>query len=61
VEDIKADRTIVIADSILMMMECKSQYGERKANDQEIDKFSGHQPVEIKLWYLKRKSKFAAR
>jgi len=58
VGDIKADRTIVIGDSILMMMECKSQYGEGKANEQEIDKFSVHQPVEMELWYLKREDRF---
>jgi hypothetical protein len=30
-------------------MEYRSQYGEGKANEQEIDKFSVHQPVEIEL------------
>ncbi|MGD0919029.1 MAG: hypothetical protein ABSB22_21500 [Thermodesulfobacteriota bacterium] len=38
-----ADRTIVMGDSILMMMECKSQDGERETNEQEINKFSIHQ------------------
>ena len=34
-----------MGDSIVMMMECKSQYGKRKTNEQEISKFFVHQPV----------------
>jgi len=32
-----------MGNSILMIMECKSQYRERKANEEEINKFSVHQ------------------
>jgi hypothetical protein len=42
VGDIRADRAIVMGDSICMVMKCKSQDGERKTNQQEIDKFSIH-------------------
>jgi hypothetical protein len=48
VRDIGADRTIVMGDSILVMMECKSQYRERKANEQETNKFSVHQSMKNK-------------
>ncbi len=37
-----------MSGSILMMMECKSQDRNRKANNQEIGKFSVHQSMEIK-------------
>jgi len=46
---IRADRTIVMGDSILMIMECKSQDRERKAYEEEIDEFFIHQPNKIKL------------
>ena len=50
----RADRTIVMGNSIRMVMKCKSQDGERKANDQEIDKFPIHQPIDL-LRVLKSK------
>jgi hypothetical protein len=31
----RADRTIVMGDSVLMMMKCKSQERERKTNEQK--------------------------
>ncbi len=52
VGDIRADGTIVMGDSILMMVECKSQNREKKANDQQIDKFSIHQPIEKVFFVL---------
>jgi len=36
-----------MGNSTLMMMECKSQDGERKAYGQEIDKSSFHHPVSV--------------
>jgi hypothetical protein len=42
VGDIRADRAIVMGDSIRVLMKCKSQNGERNAYEQEIDKLSLH-------------------
>jgi hypothetical protein len=49
VGDKRADRAIGMRDSILMMMECKSQDGERETNEQEINKFSIHQPNNLPI------------
>jgi hypothetical protein len=40
-----ANRAIGMGDSARMMMECKSQDGDKKAYGQEIEKFSIHQPI----------------
>ncbi len=45
VGDIRADRAIVMGDSIRMVMKCKSQHGERKAYEQETDKPFIHKPI----------------
>jgi hypothetical protein len=42
VGDIRADKAIVMGDSIRMVMKCKSQDGQRKPYEQEIDKLSPH-------------------
>ncbi len=55
VRDIRADRAIVMSNSILMMMKCKSQNRERKANEQEIDKFSIHQANNANQYVKKSK------
>ena len=34
-----------MGDSIRMMVECNSKDGEKKANEQEIGKFSVHQSI----------------
>jgi len=34
-----------MGDSILMIMECNSKDGEKKANEQEMEKFSVHQSI----------------
>jgi hypothetical protein len=44
VGDKRANRAIVVGDSILMVMKCKSQNRDRKTNKQEADEFSVHQP-----------------
>jgi hypothetical protein len=49
VGDIRADRAIVMGNSIRMVMNCKSQNGEGKADEQEIDKFSVHQPNNLPI------------
>jgi hypothetical protein len=36
------ERACIMGNSIRMVVKCKSQNRERKANDQEIDKFSFH-------------------
>ncbi len=51
VRDKRTERAVVMGDSILVMMKCKPQDGERKANDQETDKFSVHQPIEAKAFF----------
>jgi hypothetical protein len=43
----RADRAIVMGNSIRMVMKCKSQDGEKKAYEQEGGKFSIHQPNNI--------------
>ena len=43
VGDKRANRAIVVRDSIRVMMKCKSQNRERKTNKQEADEFSVHQ------------------
>ena len=50
VRDIRTGRTIVMGDSILVIMKSKPQDGERKANEQETDEISVHQPVEAKAF-----------
>jgi hypothetical protein len=42
VRDKSADRTIAMAISILMVMECDSHYGGKKANEQERKKLLIH-------------------
>jgi len=42
VGDNRADRAIVMGDSIRMVMKCKSHNGKKKAYEQEIDKLSLH-------------------
>ena len=42
VGDIRADRAIVMENSVLMMMECKPYNKEEEANEQEADNFSLH-------------------
>ncbi len=34
-----------MGDSILMMVECNSKDGDKEANEQEMGKFSVHQPI----------------
>jgi hypothetical protein len=50
-----ANRAIVMGSSIRMIMECKSQDRERKANKKEIDKLFTHQSTEIRLIHLQKK------
>jgi hypothetical protein len=45
VGDIRADRAIVMADSIRMVMKCKSQDGEKKAYEQETENPFIHKPI----------------
>jgi hypothetical protein len=52
---IRADRAIVMGDSIRMVMKCKSQDGERKAYEQETDKPSFHNAL---INQLVKKSKW---
>jgi hypothetical protein len=42
VRDKSADRAVVMASSILMVMECDSHYGDKKANEQERKKLLIH-------------------
>jgi hypothetical protein len=42
VGDERADGTIVMRDSIRRVMKRESQNGERKANEQKMDKFPVH-------------------
>jgi hypothetical protein len=49
VRDIRADRAVVMRNSIRMVMKCKSQDGEGKANEQEVGKFSIHQPGNLSI------------
>ena len=44
---------LCMGGSILMMMECKSQDGKRKANKQKIGKFFIHQPINLPIRYGK--------
>jgi hypothetical protein len=48
------ERADIIRNSIRMVMKCKSQNRERKANEKEIDKLSVHQPIEIELFLVKK-------
>ncbi len=43
VDDIKTDETIIMGDSILMVMKGESQNGKRKREEQEQGKFSIHE------------------
>jgi hypothetical protein len=52
-----ANRATVMGSSIRMIMECKSQDRERKANEEEIEKFFTHQSTEIRLIHLQKKIK----
>jgi hypothetical protein len=49
VGDGRADRAIVMGNSILMVVKWKSQKREGKANEQEIDKFSIHSPKNLPI------------
>jgi hypothetical protein len=42
-QDMITERAPIMASSILMIMKCRSQERERKANEEEIDKSSVHQ------------------
>ena len=55
VGDNRADRAMVMGDSIRMVMKCKSQDGERKAYEQETDKSSFHNTL---INQLVKKSKW---
>jgi hypothetical protein len=49
VGDKRADGAIVMGNSIRMVMKCKSQDRERKANEQEVGKFSIHHPNNLSI------------
>jgi hypothetical protein len=55
VGDIRTDRAIGMGNSIHMMMKCKSQWGKKEANEQEIGKFFVHQPIKIRVIIYKKK------
>jgi hypothetical protein len=45
----RADGTIVMRNSIRIVMQRESQDGERKTNEQEVGKFSIHQPGNLSI------------
>ena len=49
VGDKRTNRAIGMWNPTLMMMRCKSQDGERKTYKKEIDKFSIHQPMTMRV------------
>ena len=49
VGDKRADRAIVMGNTIRVVMKRESQDGEGKANEQEGDEFSVHQPNNLPL------------
>jgi hypothetical protein len=54
VRDMITVRADIMGNSIRMVMKCKSQNRERKANKKEIDKLSVHQPIKIELFPVKK-------
>jgi hypothetical protein len=45
----RADRAIVMENSIRMVMKCKSRDRKKKANKQKADKFSVHRPNNLPI------------